>query len=115
MNINERASVAHMVDRRVLSRERSNRLSATAVDVAPNYFPYGVKGNFDPIQVASIYEILGEMEGQISWGGDLAVPDESLFFMTRKALGVTSKKLAQKIVNNDRIDSAKVPGSGESF
>lgn len=54
--------------------------SGTAIDwIAPSH-PNGARGTFTDAQVATIYDILAEVQGAVQWGGDYTgTPDEMHF------------------------------------
>ena len=95
-----------------ISAERSNLLSGTAVDLDPGRFAYGVSGHFSKYQVRAIHEILSETDGYIRWGGDLAIPDEGLFYISHGGSSMKIKNMVKEIERVDHSSSSTGPGAG---
>ncbi|MFD0107661.1 hypothetical protein [Streptomyces sp. NPDC127164] len=69
----------HTTDRALSRRYESNYLSGTAITIFPALYPAGAKGNVYPQDLATIRDILAELEGLVKWGGDLDPVKESHF------------------------------------
>ncbi|MCC3650761.1 hypothetical protein LIX60_04560 [Streptomyces sp. S07_1.15] len=80
----------HTTSRRVRQPHQSNYLSGTAISIRPYAYPLGVRGGLYPHQLVVVRDILAELDGVISWGGDLASPQESHFEI---ALGPSHPKV----------------------
>ncbi|MFF5233263.1 hypothetical protein [Dactylosporangium sp. NPDC000521] len=65
--------------RRVTEAYESNALSGTAITFRANAYPLGVTGGFYPAELVVIRDILAELDGVVTWGGDLPHPKESHF------------------------------------
>lgn len=63
----------------VSQRYESNYLSGSAVTIRGAIYPLGAKDSFYSNELKVIRDIISEMEGVVSWGGDEAVPKESHF------------------------------------
>jgi hypothetical protein len=57
----------------------SNGLSGTAITFRARAYPLGVAGGFYPVELVVIRDILAELDGVVTWGGDFPHPKESHF------------------------------------
>lgn len=57
----------------------SNYLSGSAIAIRPRAYPVGVRGGLYPTELVVVRDILAELEGAVSWGGDFDRPKESHF------------------------------------
>lgn len=93
-------------DRAVLSPQRSNLLSGTAIRVRPDFLPYGSTGNLFPQEVVVLEDVVAESGGALAWGGHLDVPDESLVYLAVGPRSRVVRELAATFAAADRMDSA---------
>ncbi|MEV0961230.1 hypothetical protein AB0J25_01175 [Streptomyces sp. NPDC049910] len=77
--IGPRDVAGHTTARAIGPPYESNHLSGTAVTVFPSLYPAGAKGNVFPQDVATIRDILAELDGVVAWGGDQERAKESHF------------------------------------
>ncbi len=63
------------------SLPESNLASGTAVRIRPGHYPAGSCGNFFPLQLVVLRDILAELDGVVRWGGDDHKVDEALFYL----------------------------------
>ncbi|MBT2396200.1 hypothetical protein [Streptomyces sp. ISL-100] len=76
----------------------SNYLSGTAIAIRPGAYPAGLTGGLFPHELIVIRDILAELDGVVSWGGDEpAVPKESHFQIALKPGHPKLKRVAAKI------------------
>jgi TAT (twin-arginine translocation) pathway signal sequence len=59
----------------------SNLASGTAVRIRPGHYPAGASGNFFPLQLVVLRDILAELDGVVRWGGDDHAVNEALFYL----------------------------------
>lgn len=86
----------------------SNYLSGTAIEIAPNLYPLGSAGNFFPLQLLTIRDILAECGGVVRWGGDdRTSPKEGHFQIDVRAGDIRLTDFAQRLTG-----WARVPGRG---
>ncbi|MFD9837296.1 hypothetical protein [[Kitasatospora] papulosa] len=74
----------HRTARTVAEDYESNYLSGTALAIRPLAYPTGVKGGLYPHELVVVRDILAELDGAVTWGGDLAAPKESHFELAHK-------------------------------
>ena len=67
----------------------SNYLSGTAIALRPAGYPAGASGLFFPLELTVIRDILAELDGAVSWGGDEKVAKESHFQIAVPPVGLT--------------------------
>jgi hypothetical protein len=89
--------VGYSADRNIEADFESNHLSGTALALYPESYPLGVKGNFFPLQIAAIRDILAELEGVAKWGGDMEPAKESTFFIDVPPDSKRLKQVAAKL------------------
>ncbi|AQS66889.1 hypothetical protein [Streptomyces pactum] len=77
--ITPRDITGHTTERVLGRRYESNYLSGTAITIFPALYPAGAKGNVYPQDLATIRDILAELEGLVKWGGDFDPAKESHF------------------------------------
>lgn len=77
--IGPRDVTGHTTDRAIGPPYESNHLSGTAVAVFPTLYPVEAKGNVFPQDLATIRDILAELDGVVAWGGDQERAKESHF------------------------------------
>ena len=65
--------------RTVTDAYESNALSGTAITFRVQAYPLGVTGGFYPAELVVIRDILAELDGVVTWGGDFPHPKESHF------------------------------------
>jgi len=87
-----------------------NHASGSAVDILPGHYPVGVRGGFFPHQVAVVRDILAECEGVVSWGGDLATPEEGHFQIDLPPADRRVVRLAAKL-REWRTTPGRAPGA----
>lgn len=74
----------------------SNHASGTAIDLNAPAHPLGRSGTFNPSQVATIREILSEVEGVVRWGGDYRSRKDEMHFEIN-ASAATVARVAQRL------------------
>ncbi|HWU07321.1 MAG TPA: hypothetical protein VN520_13245 [Streptomyces sp.] len=74
----------HSTTRSTVQDYESNYLSGTALAIRPLAYPVGVKGGLYPHELVVVRDILAELDGTVTWGGDLATPKESHFELAYK-------------------------------
>lgn len=94
-------------DRDVLSPERSNILSGTAILIRPDSFPYGTSGNLFPDEIVVLEDIVAETGGVLAWGGHLHTPDQGLLYIDRPPSSPAVQRLARV---HDETDGMSVSG-----
>ncbi|MFB6664748.1 hypothetical protein ACFWEB_08220 [Streptomyces parvus] len=77
--IGPRDITGHTTDRVIGPPYESNHLSATAITLFPDLYPAGAKGNVFPQDLATLRDILAELDGVVAWGGDRKHAKESHF------------------------------------
>ncbi|MFC8658620.1 hypothetical protein R1Y80_24660 [Streptomyces sp. JL1001] len=82
----------HTTDRVIGPPYESNHLSGTAIALFPDLYPAGAKGNVFPQDLATLRDILAELDGVVAWGGDQGHAKESHFQI---AVAPGDKKLAE--------------------
>ncbi|MEV2248454.1 hypothetical protein [Streptomyces sp. NPDC049970] len=87
----------HSTTRKALQDYESNYLSGTALAIRPLAYPVGVKGGLYPHELVVVRDILAELDGAVTWGGDLATPKESHFELAYKPGHPKVKGVARKI------------------
>ncbi|MER5885289.1 hypothetical protein ABT160_15785 [Streptomyces sp. NPDC001941] len=87
----------HTTDRGVAQPFESNHLSGSALTIRPHAYPLGVKGGLYPQELVVVRDILAELDGAVSWGGDFTVPKESHFQLAYKPGHPKVKGVARKI------------------
>ncbi|WP_380168362.1 hypothetical protein [Jannaschia sp. R86511] len=102
-------------DRQVLSPERSNLLSGTAVHIRPGSFPRGTDGNLFPEQLTVLEDITAEAGGVLAWGGHLDVPDQGLLYVDVRPSSPALSGLADRFAHVDRMDVAGGAGDVDVF
>ncbi|WP_326696438.1 hypothetical protein OG909_03320 [Streptomyces sp. NBC_01754] len=80
----------HTTSRGIRQPHESNYLSGTAIAIRSYAYPLGVRGGLYPHELAVVRDILAELDGVVTWGGDLVPPQESHFDI---ALGPTHPKV----------------------
>ncbi len=107
--------VGRITDRRVLSAERSNLLSGTAILMRPDFYPHGSTGHLDADTRVILEDIVAESEGVLAWAGHLDVPDESLLYLTTRPASASGRELAADIAEADRMDVQGGAGQIDAF
>lgn len=112
-----RAGDAHglTTDRTVLSAERSNLLSGTAVLIRPDSFPHGTSGNLYPQEVTVLEDIVAEAGGSLAWGGHLATPDQGLLYVTKSPSAAAVPLLAEEYGSMDSMSATGGAGQIDAF
>ncbi|MFE3387043.1 hypothetical protein [Streptomyces anulatus] len=77
--IGPRDITGHTADRVIGPSYESNHLSGTAVTLFPALYPAGAKGNVFPQDLATLRDVLAELDGVVAWGGDQEHAKESHF------------------------------------
>ncbi|MFF2230041.1 hypothetical protein [Streptomyces anulatus] len=77
--IGPRDITGHTADRVIGPSYESNHLSGTAVALFPALYPAGAKGNVFPQDLATLRDVLAELDGVVAWGGDQEHAKESHF------------------------------------
>ncbi|MFB7091489.1 hypothetical protein [Streptomyces sp. NPDC056296] len=77
--IGPRDITGHTTDRMIGPPYESNCLSGTAITIFQPLYPAGSKGNVFPQDLATIRDILAELDGVVTWGGDQEPAKESHF------------------------------------
>lgn len=98
-------------DRVVMSPQRSNLLSGTAIHFRPGFFPYGTSGNLFPDETVVLEDIVAESGGVLAWGGHLPVPDQGLIYLTGSSSPGAATRLADDLFEADRMDTAGGAGA----
>ncbi|MET9513847.1 hypothetical protein [Streptomyces sp. NPDC002994] len=76
----------------------SNYLSGTAIAIRPGAYPPGITGGLFPHELIVIRDILTELDGTVSWGGDEATaPKESHFQIALNPGHPKLKRVAAKL------------------
>ncbi|MGW6910500.1 M15 family metallopeptidase [Streptomyces sp. NPDC054940] len=83
--------------REVTADYESNHLSGTALAIRPLAYPVGSKGNLYPNELIVVRDILTELDGVVTWGGDFTTPKESHFEIAVKPGHPRLKGVARKI------------------
>jgi hypothetical protein len=92
----------------------SNYLSGTAIAIRPNAYPVGVSDGFYPAELIVIRDILTELEGVVTWGGDHDVPKESHFEIALPPQDRRIAQLAQRILKPGTVIGEE-PGAIDAF
>ncbi|MFF8499435.1 hypothetical protein ACF07L_02100 [Streptomyces anulatus] len=77
--IGPRDITGHTTERVIGPPYESNHLSGTAVTLFPALYPAGAKGNVFPQDLATLRDVLAELDGVVAWGGDQEHAKESHF------------------------------------
>ncbi|MCE7004045.1 hypothetical protein LWC34_14565 [Kibdelosporangium philippinense] len=75
----------------------SNYLSGTAMTIRSVCYPLGAHGGFYPWEQTVIRDILAELGGAVSWGGDERTPKESHFQIAKPPGDPAIRAAAQRI------------------
>lgn len=102
-------------DRNVLSPERSNLLSGTAVLFRPGHFPYGTPDNLYPEQILVLEDIVTESAGVLAWGGHLATPDQGLIYVRTPPINANLARVVRRFEDTDRMDTEGGVGQIDVF
>lgn len=87
----------HRTSRHVQDPHESNYLSGTALEIRPQAHPLGAQDGFYPRELVVIRDILAELDGAVTWGGDFATPKESHFEVAHQPGHPKVKGVARKI------------------
>ncbi|NEA66458.1 M15 family metallopeptidase [Streptomyces sp. SID12488] len=88
---------AHEGQAGIQERYESNHLSGTAISIRAEAYPTGVKGGLYPQELVVVRDILTELDGAVSWGGDFSTPKESHFEIALRSGHPKLKGVARKI------------------
>ncbi|GGP34710.1 hypothetical protein [Streptomyces sindenensis] len=105
--IGPRDVTGHTTDRVVGPPYESNHLSGTAITLFLALHPTGAKGNVFPQALATLRDILAELDGVVAWGGDQKHAKESHFQID---VAPGDKKLAEVAARVGAWD--RRPGAG---
>jgi hypothetical protein len=92
----------------------SNYLSGTAIAIRPTAYPVGVSDGFYPAELVVIRDILTELDGVVTWGGDHDVPKESHFEIALPPRDRRIARLAQRILDPGSVVGEE-PGAIDAF
>jgi hypothetical protein len=84
-------------DQPVTQPFESNYLSGTAITIRSICYPLGARGGFYPWEHTVIRDILAELGGAVSWGGDERIPKESHFQIAQTPGHPAIRAAAQQI------------------
>lgn len=105
----------HITDRRVGERYESNYLSGSALAIHPKAFPIGVRGGLYPEELVVVRDILAELEGVVTWGGDFHRPKESHFEIAYRPGHPKVTAIANRIAEWTDGPGARGAGSIDAF
>jgi len=93
----------------------SNYLSGTAIAIRPVCYPLGAHGGFYPREQIVIRDILAELGGAVSWGGDEPTPKESHFQIAKAPGHPAIRAAAQQIRAWDDAPGGQGAGAVNAF
>lgn len=107
--------VGHITDRSVSQPYESNYLSGTAIALRPSLYPAGAHGLLYPQELAVVRDIIAELGGAVSWGGDEEVPKESHFQLALPPNHPLLKSTAQRVRKGEAMSRSKGVGAINAF
>lgn len=107
--------MGHDTSRSVAQTYESNYLSGTAIVVRPSLYPAGARGLLYPHELAVVHDIIAELDGAVSWGGDEQVPKESHFQLAVAPSDPLIKKTAQRVRKSPSSSRSRGVGAINAF
>lgn len=93
----------------------SNYLSGSAIAIRPRAYPVGVSGGLYPTELIVVRDILAELEGAVSWGGDFDRPKESHFEVAHPPGHRTVKAAVRKVLDWKNSPGGEGAGTVNAF
>ena len=97
------------------TRHQSNHMSGTAVDIRPGWYPLGVSGEFSPIQITIIRDIIAVCDGVVRWGGDYRHSADEGHFQIDVPPGSAALSTAASKISGFAAAPGQGPGAGEAL
>lgn len=107
--------LGHGTNRSVSQPYESNYLSGTAIALRPALYPTGASGLLYPHELAVVRDIIAELGGAVSWGGDEEVPKESHFQLALAPDHPLLKNTAQRVRKSETTSRSKGVGAINAF
>ena len=101
--------------RKVTESYESNHLSGSAIAIRPVWYPAGTKGSLYPNELVVVRDILAELDGAVTWGGDLKAPKESHFEIALPPGHPRVKGVARKIRGWNNCPAGEGAGATDAF
>lgn len=113
--LRSREIAGHTTSRTVDQPYESNYLSGTAIAIRPALYPAGASGLLYPNELAVIRDIIAELDGAVSWGGDELIPKESHFQLALAPNHPLTKDTARKVRKGEQMPRSKGAGAINAF
>jgi hypothetical protein len=107
--------LGHTTDRHIAQPYESNYLSGTAIAIRPICYPVGASGLLYPAELTVVRDILAELDGTVSWGGDEKVAKESHFQIALPPGSTKIQAMARRIAGWNAGPGGQGAGAVDAF